>query len=116
MCDEVQVKRGYRRWRLGKAHGVKGEMTGEEIRFVPRERISEGIDEQIVLLDGRWVIVAGGDDEGIKKVIASDGLYSPEASGTRNDAALLRETRAGVVANVSQLILKLLGPPFKIER
>ena len=64
------------------------------IRFVTRERISEGVDEQIVLLDGRWVTVDGGDDEYIKKLIACCGLYSPEVSGNRDDVASARKTRA----------------------
>ena len=70
MYDEVQMfKHRYRQWRLGEAHGVKG------------ERISDGVLEQIVFLNDRCATVAGVDDESIKRLIASVGLYTPEGSG-----------------------------------
>ena len=88
------VEHGYRQRRLGETHGVKGEMTEEVIRIVPRERIFDGVHEQIVFLNGPWVTVAGGDDEYTKKLIASDGLYSPKGSGNRDDVVSGRETLA----------------------
>ena len=88
------VEHGYRQRRLGETHGVKGEMTEEVIRIVPRERIFDGVHEQIVFLNGPWVTVAGGDDEYTKKLIASDGLYSPEGPGDRDDVVSARETLA----------------------
>ena len=97
------VEHGYRQRRLGETHGVKGEMTEEVIRIVPRERIFDGVHEQIVFLNGPWVTVAGGDDEYTKKLIASDGLYSPKGSGNRDDVVSGRERLAlEKLANVVQ--------------
>ena len=94
--DEIQMlEHGRRRWRSGETCGVRRGMTGEMAQFVPRERISGGVEEQNVFLNGRWVTGIEGDDEYIKKSISSDGLYSPEESGV-------------VVAGVLQPILKLL--------
>ena len=107
--DEIQMfEYGCRQWRLGETRGVRREMADEVVRFVPRERISDGIEEQIVFLNGRWVTVTGGDDAYIKKFIASGGLYSPEESGHRDDVVSARRTRARELADVLQPILELL--------
>ena len=76
--DEIQVfEHGCRQRRLGETRGVRREMTEEVVRFVPRERISDGVEEQIVFLNGRWVTVTGGDDEYIKKLMYSSWVVQP---------------------------------------
>ena len=77
--DEVHmVEHGYRQRRLGEAHGVKGEMSVEVIRFVPREQISYDVNELIVYLNG-WITVIGGIAEYSKRAIVSGVLGSAEA-------------------------------------
>ena len=96
--DEIKMlERGHRRWRSGEPRGMRRGVTGEMAQFVPRERMSGGVEEQNVFLDGRWVIGTGDDDECVKKSISSDALYSPGRSG--DDAA-----------GVLQPTLKLLEP------
>ena len=96
--DEIKMlERGHRRWRSGEPRGMRRGVTGEMAQFVPRERMSGGVEERKVFLEVRWVIFTGDDDECVKKSISSDALYSPGRSG--DDAA-----------GVLQPTLKLLEP------